>query len=460
MSKNPETWTPPLIAVVGIGTGPKSCVLEGLAWIDQAEVLVGGTRHLALFSNHAGEKIPLRGSMRALGETLKDLAHRKRVAVLASGDALFFGIGRSLTETFPPEHLHFVPGPTSVQSLCAAIGRPWENVRVFSLHGRKESLEWMWFLRQGHPVAFFTDKQHGPPWIADRLLHAGLDDLSLIVGEDLGLPTEKISFLSPLDALNMDFSALNVVLLLKSKAETDPDKKTYGMASCHTTGMAWKPYETEAWDEAPASNLWPEPWGKVQAPKLGLPDHAFEHRTGLITKKEVRVLALSLLQLASGHVFWDLGAGSGSVSVEAALLCPLKSVWAVEKVPERAKDIWTNLRRFHCGEIHVIEGEALDVLAQLPDPDRVFVGGSGGALAPLLHAVWDRLALSGRLVVAAVTWQSLHEVEMFCRSQKVNLEALQVQVNRAVPIGSTMRFESLNPVFLCAMEKAETRDNV
>ncbi|MEJ5348200.1 MAG: precorrin-6y C5,15-methyltransferase (decarboxylating) subunit CbiE [Desulfosoma sp.] len=460
MSKDPEKWTPPLIVVVGIGSGPKSCVLEGLAWIERADVLVGGTRHLALFSNHSGEKIPLQGSMKALGERLKDLAHRKRVAILASGDPLFFGIGRFLTESFPPEHFHFVPGPTSLQSLCAAIGLPWENVQVFSLHGRKESSEWMWFLRQGHPVAFLTDKEHGPTWIAERLLHAGFDDLCMIVGEDLGLPSQKISSLNPLDALNMDFSALNVVLLIKPKTEIDPKKETHEMVSGDLTGTAWEPNDPKAWNKTTVLNPTVKPRGKAQAPKLGIPDQAFEHRAGLITKKEVRVLALSLLQLASGHVFWDLGAGSGSVSVEAALLCPLKSVWAVEKVAERAKDIWTNLRRFRCGEIHVIEGEALDVLPRLPDPDRVFVGGSGGILTQLLHAVWDRLAPSGRLVVAAVTWQSLQEVEMFSRSQKVNLEALQVQVNRAVPIGSSLRFESLNPVFLCAMEKAESIDNV
>ncbi|ROQ93369.1 precorrin-6y C5,15-methyltransferase (decarboxylating) subunit CbiE [Desulfosoma caldarium] len=450
MSRNPEQWTPPLIAVVGIGTGPKTCALEGLQWIQRAEILVGGTRHLAFFADHPGEKMPLRGSMKSLVETVESLSRQRRVAVLASGDPLFFGIGRTLTSMLPADRLHFIPGPTSVQSLCAALARPWEDVRVFSLHGRESSLEWMWFLRQGYPVALLTDEEHGPPWIAQHLVRAGLDGFDLIVGEDLGLPSEKIRRMTPHDAVTADFSPLTVVLLGEPGLQDGPQKDSERCAPFKQEAPAEKTLEAVS---GPDCN---GPHKSAGAVALGVPDTAFVHRAGLITKREVRVLALSMLRLGPGQVLWDLGAGSGSMSVEAALLCPLHSVWAVEKVPERAEDIRKNVRRFHCGQVQVIEGEALHVVERLPAPHRVFVGGSGGTLPALLRAVWNRLAPLGRIVVAAVTWQSLQDVDTFSRSNGIALEALQVQVNRAVPVGSSVRFEALNPVFLCSMEKSGT----
>jgi precorrin-6Y C5,15-methyltransferase (decarboxylating) len=408
MSPDPEKWIPPLIAVVGIGTGVRTSSMEALRWIQRAEVLVGGIRHLDFFPDHPGERIPIRGPLEAVLDAVDAASARRRVAVLASGDPLFYGIGRSLSARFSRDRLHFIPGPTSVQALCAALGRSWDDVQVFSLHGRAPSLAWMWFLRQGHTLAFLTDKEHPPRWIAARLHQAGFEDDGFCVGEDLGLPSERISVWTPEEASGKDFSSLNVVLVT------------------------------------------PRSQGKVRP---GVDDASFLHREGLITKKEVRSVALCLLRLAPGHVFWDLGAGSGAVSVEAALLCPLKSVWAVEKVRERAADIRANARRFRCGEIQVVVDDALQAVSSMPAPDRVFVGGSGGTLSPLLHAIWARLPAFGRVVVSAVTVHTLAELEAFAALEKVRLEAVQVQVSRGVPIGSSLRFEALNPIFLCALEK-------
>uniref|UniRef100_A0A832A0Y8 Precorrin-6y C5,15-methyltransferase (Decarboxylating) subunit CbiE n=1 Tax=Desulfacinum infernum TaxID=35837 RepID=A0A832A0Y8_9BACT len=428
MSPDPEKWSPPLIAVVGIGTGVRTASMEALRWIQRAEVLVGGIRHLDFFPDHPGEKIPIRGPLEAVLDVVDAASAQRRVAVLASGDPLFFGIGRSLSARFSRDRLHFIPGPTSVQTLCAALGRSWDDVQVFSLHGRTPSLAWMWFLRRGHALAFLTDKEHPPRWIAARLHQAGFEDPSVYVGEDLGLPSERISVWTPEEASGKDFSPLNVVLVTPPQSalrENPADAKTF-------TPSAW-------------------PLGEARP---GVDDAAFLHREGLITKKEVRSVALSLLRLAPGHVLWDLGAGSGAVSVEAALLCPLRSVWAVEKVWERAADIRANARRFRCGEIQVVVDDALQAVSSLPAPDRVFVGGSGGTLSPLLHAVWARVAPSGRVVISAVTVHTLAELEAFAALEKVRLETVQVQVSRGVPIGSSLRFEALNPVFLCAMEKA------
>ncbi|MEJ5363971.1 MAG: precorrin-6y C5,15-methyltransferase (decarboxylating) subunit CbiE [Desulfosoma sp.] len=426
MRPDPEKWTPPLIAVVGIGTGGGILTVEALRWIERAEVLAGGIRHLDFFRDHPGERISVRGPLEAVLEAVDAASVRRRVAVLASGDPLFFGIGRALSARFPRERLYFIPGPTSVQALCAALGRSWDDVQVFSLHGRDPSFEWMWYLRQGRAVAFLTDKEHPPGWIAARLHQAGFEDHLVYVGEDLGLPAERITVWTPEEASGKDFSPLNVVLVT-------PPQNASPFGAAFDGGLPARPSK----DARPA------------------PDDAdFLHREGLITKKEVRSVAVSLLRLAPGHVFWDLGAGSGAVSVEAALLCPLRSAWAVEKVRERAEDIRANVRRFRCGEIHVVVDDALKAASSLPAPNRVFVGGSGGALGPLLQAIWARLAPFGRVVVSAVTVRTLAEVEAFAALENVRLEAVQVQVSRGIPIGSSLRFEALNPVFLCAMEKS------
>ncbi len=453
MAKDPEKWTPPLIAVVGIGTGPSTCSAEALRWIEKAEVLVGGARHLEFFPTHGGEKIVLRGSMDTLIDRVVTVAQERRVAVLASGDPLFFGIGRSLSARLPSERLHFVPGPTSIQCLCAALGRPWDDLRVVSLHGREPSMEWMWFLRRGCAVAFLTDQDHPPRWIATRLVESGFKRHVMVVGEDLGLPSEKIRRYTLEEAASQDFSPLNVVLVIPPPSAStrgahpgeDPFPDTEGRSPDAAQSLG-----TPLASGGVRGRFYPEPPFCLP----GIDDEAFVHRDGLITKKEVRSVALSTLRLAPGHILWDLGAGSGSVAVEASLLHPLKSVWAVERVPERAEDIRANVRRFHCGEIQVIVGDALEAASRLPAPDRVFIGGAGGALPDLLGAVWDRLKPSGRIVISAVTWHTVGEIEAFSKIRGIALEAVQVQVSRAVPIGSSMRFEALNPVVLCALEKS------
>ncbi len=420
LPKRCEDWTPPVLWVVGIGTGVHDCSLTALECIEKAEVLVGGRRHLDLFSGFSAQRIPISGPLEELLERLRILSKERRVAVLASGDPLFFGIGRRLAAFFGPDRLRFLPAPTAIQSLCHRIGHPWDDVQVVSLHGRGPTWEWMWELRRGKAVAFFTDARCSPDWVAESLLRAGFGDLSMWVGEDLGLPSEQVRCLLPKDASRLEFSPLNVVLVT-------PDSPRFSS----------KRREDE--------------------PLFGIPDGEFSHEKGLITKREVRSVILGMLHLRPGMVVWDLGAGSGAVAVEAARLIPLRSVWAVERRPERVRRIRENVRRFRCGEVQALEGEVGEVMEALPDPDRIFIGGAGGRLDSVLLKAWDRLKSGGRIVCSVVTFRSLEAVEAFGRDKNVAVETVQVHVSRAVPIGTSRRLESLNPVFLCAMEKKKEK---
>jgi precorrin-6Y C5,15-methyltransferase (decarboxylating) len=145
---------------------------------------------------------------------------------------------------------------------------------------------------------------------------------------------------------------------------------------------------------------------------------------------------------------WDIGAGSGSVSIEATRITRLRQVVAVEKDADRYSDLVENIRRFQCSGILPVHGNASQVLPNFPDPDRVFVGGTGGDLESILEEVVKRLRPKGRVVQTIVTLDNLDSVRYFWRGKPFETSIVQLQVNRSVPIGKTIRFDALNPVFI------------
>jgi len=411
-------WRPPLVLLVGLGMGKDDLSMKVLRWLQHAEVLAGGRRHLDFFPDFTGEKIPLESPLEEFIESLKDISERRRTAVLASGDPLYFGIGRRLVTALGRERVIAFPNITSIQALFSCLGEPWEDVKVLSLHGGVRSpqpTEWLRAVRSSSRVALFTDPHHHPGWIAERLLDVGMADRSLIIGEDLGLPTENIRRMSLEEARTSDFSPLSVVVI----AAEDPGNR---------------------------------PGAAVQSlPVFGLPESAFEHDAGMITKMEVRAVVLAHLQLEPGLIVWDLGAGSGSVGIEAARIAPLKQVIAVEKNLKRYEALKQNAKTLGALEIQAVYGSAREVMDQLPDPDRVFIGGSGGELRELLQRVAERLRPEGRVVQTVVALDTLETIRSFWRGKPVELSITQLQVNRSAAIGQALRFEALNPVFVVSV---------
>jgi precorrin-6B C5,15-methyltransferase / cobalt-precorrin-6B C5,C15-methyltransferase len=415
---DPIEWRSPTVVLIGLGTGKDDLSVKVLQWLDRAEVLAGGKRHLDSFPDFDGEKILAEAPLECFFEHLKNVSERKRTAVLASGDPFFFGIGRRLTRTLGKERVIAFPNITSVQTLFARLGEGWEEVRVLSLHGGQRSCrsaDWLRTVRSCARVALFTDPQHHPGWIARQLLDAGMGDRSLIIAEDLGLLGENVQQMTPEEAREKTFSPLNLVVI----TSLDPIHPTSGVAAADSA-----------------------------LPIFGLPDSAFEHEAGLITKMEVRAVVLAHLQLTPGLILWDLGAGSGSVSIEAARMAPLKQVVAVEKNHRRYEALQQNVKSLGCPEIHAVHGTTLSIIERLPDPDRVFIGGSGEELRELLQRVAARLRTGGRVVQTVVTLDTLETVRSFWRSKPFEITIIQLQVNRSAPISESLRFEALNPVFI------------
>lgn len=413
-----EAWCPPLVLVVGMGTGVADLSAAALRGIERAEVLFGGRRHLESFPEHAGRRIPLGKSLDESLAEIDAVSRHSRTVVLASGDPLFFGIGRRLIRFLGRDRVRVIPGVTAVQALCARVGFPWDDVRVFSLHGRGEGdSEWLSSVRCDASVALFTDQHRSPAWIARRLIEAGLDRCRMVIGENLGQETEAVREISPREAIEGRFAPLNLCMVLPAEA--------------HRLD-AGGPFDPDL-----------EP-----VPVLGIEESLFVHEAGLITKLEVRAVALAKLQLRAGLVLWDIGAGSGSVSIEASRLAALKQVVAIERNVDRYRQLLENVRKLGGSPIEALSGDAAEKLGNLPEPHRVFIGGSGGDLRGILEQVAAKLTPGGRVVQTAVTLETFEEGRSFWKGRGWKLDVVQLQVSRAVPIGRSRRLEALNPVFV------------
>jgi precorrin-6B C5,15-methyltransferase / cobalt-precorrin-6B C5,C15-methyltransferase len=420
---------PRRIAVIGLGPSPLSARAATL--IAEASLVVGARRHLAA-ANLAPEgpspprpappDPPGRGPARRVVELRGDLepalaalaGARGPSVVLASGDPGFFGIVRVLAERFGRHRLEVLPAVSSVGAAFAAAGLPWDDALVVSAHGRDPDPAVHACL--AHPkVAVLTQPGFGPAELAARLGGAGR---RLLVAERLGEPDQRVVEGDPKAIAAATWADPNVVLVLDERRALAGGK-----------AAAWPPRRTPA--------------------RWALPETAFEHRDGMITKSEVRALALARLGPGVGDLVWDVGAGSGSVGIECARLGA--AVIAVDRDPLACKLVSANARR-HGVAVQLVEGAAPGALAALPDPDAVFVGGSGGELTTILQVVAAR---SRRAVVAALTAAGPHarpeRVLLAARSLAaagMEVETVRVQASRFETPGGLRESLAVNPVFL------------
>ncbi|NMO16460.1 precorrin-6y C5,15-methyltransferase (decarboxylating) subunit CbiE [Pyxidicoccus fallax] len=407
-------------AVTVVGVGDDGCAglsARAANAVAQAQVLVGGERHLAFFPQFTGERIVLKGGLGATLERVAELANEHQVCVLASGDPLFFGIGGLVARKVGADAVEFVPHPSSVQLAFARIGVAWEDAQVLSFHGRPLT-GLCSRLRELAKAALLTDGVNTPPVIARHLLAHGQTGFTAWVCERLGNPGERVRPFS-LEALSggEDVDPLNVLVLLR----TDP---------------TWRP--------PPRVPFLLEDAYAKRVPKRGL-----------ITKREVRLLSLGLLGLREDSVVWDVGAGSGSVGIEAALLAPAGHVYGVEVDPEGVALCRENALALGADNFSIIEGRAPEALAGLPDPDAVFVGGSKGSMRDILDVAFSRLRPGGRLVANAVTLENVAEAYAGLKELGVEPEVLLVNVARGEPLARYQRYDAHNPIHLFAASKPE-----
>ncbi|MEM7343766.1 MAG: precorrin-6y C5,15-methyltransferase (decarboxylating) subunit CbiE [Chloroflexota bacterium] len=396
------------ILVVGLTAGGKDTLPTELQnRLLSRDLLIGGQRHLTYFPEFQGETVAIGADMPMIATRVqKALDQTQTVAVIASGDPLCYGIGATLRRWFAAELLEIIPAPTAFQLAFAALAEPWHEAALLSAHARPLN-EVVVAALQATKAAILTDNNNTPSTIAQALLTAGFpSETHCAICENLGGEKQRIVH-TTLDQVDReDYAPLNVFVV---------------------------------WNTAPSSTIPP-----------GLPDEAFSTTAKQITKREIRLLSLAELALQPGDVMWDIGAGSGSVSIEAARAQPAAQVYAIEKREELCQHLAENLREFPAPNLHWFQGKAPKALNDWPDPHAVFVGGSGGHLTEIIEYTQQRLQPQGRLVINLATLENLQVAQNLLPEARL----IQAQINRGVPILKMTRFEALNPIFIVVWTKA------
>jgi len=399
------------VHVVGLGVDHEDLTPAISKRIENAQVLVGGDRLLALFRDHPGVKISIKSPLKDVIEKInKETRLHGEVVVLADGDPGFFGIGKRLIDAFGKDSVIIYPNVTTLQAAASKVKIPWHDIQIVSLHGRKDMQPLLRALVKNDRVAVFTDHDFHPARIARALLGRGVDIFNMLVFEDLGAESEKINCFELTDVAKQRFSPLNFVILERTKPP-----------------------------EIPLS--------------LGLDDDLYLHSKGLITKKEIRAVGLSALALEPNHTVWDLGAGCGSMAIEASLLAHRGAVLAVEKNAGRVHLIRDNIRRMGAYGVQTIFGEMPKCLKDLPDPDRIFIGGGIGKNNRVLETATERLRPGGKLVLHLVLMGSLARARDYLKGLDWPFTLTQIEVSRSGSIAGDQRLVALNPVFIVSAEK-------
>ncbi len=391
----------PWLHVVGIGAeGLAGLAPAARAVVENAEVLIGGKRHLAMVPEGPAERLAW-GS--PLEDTVKEIAARRgrRVAVLATGDPMFYGIGATLARHFDGAEMAVLPHPGAFSLACARLNWPFADVETLSLHGRApETLRL--FMAPDARLLILAQNGNTPARVAALLTEAGYGPSAITVLENMASNEEQ---------------------RIEGTARTWNAPRG---ADLNTIAV-----ECRA-----------EPGAKLKSRVPGLPDDAFEH-DGQITKREVRAITLAALAPLAGETLWDIGAGAGSVAIEWLRAASRTRAHAIERDPGRCTMMARNAMALGVPHMDIITATAPDGLAGLGRPNAVFIGGGLGE-GGLIEAAWEALEPGGRLVANAVTVEG--EAVLAQALSGHGGELRRIAISRAEPLGNKQGWRSLRPV--------------
>ncbi len=398
--------------------------------LSTADIVIGAGRTLELVRPYLSASVILKDMDGLLGQVPGWISAAREtgqtVVALATGDPLCHGIASWLTGKLGRDSFEILPAVSTLQLAFARFKTPWQDIKISTCHSA-DAGEWfvgatpahglyklMRAIAQHPRVALFTGPDNNPARLARALITAGYgDEVKLSIACRLLLPDEEIfTELAAVDVANRQFPEPNVVLV-----ERAPD---------------------------------------AARPSFGLDDLDYIQRSpekGLITKQEARALSLAKLRLKPDAMVWDIGAGSGSVGLECARLAPQGHVWAIEKNEGDAANARANAERFRIGNYTLCEGKAPALLDTWPDPDAVFIGGSGGELGELISLILGRLKPGGRLVMNFVTLENLAVATAALKTAGATWDVVQLQASRSQPILDMHRLAAQNPVWIVTASK-------
>jgi precorrin-6Y C5,15-methyltransferase (decarboxylating) len=412
--------TEPKAYVIGVGgDGLAGLTARARDLLTSADLVLGSESTLGLVPELRGQRLPIGRDLQEVLRTLEANLGKKRLVVVASGDPLFYGVARYLCDRLGKERFEVLPHVSSMQLAFARVKESWEDAYLTNLatHPLEEVLD---RIRTAETVGLFTSEKEDPPEVARQLLARGLDYFRAYVCENLGGPDERVTQGELTEIQEMEFAPLNVMILKRKPGRPDQQR-------------------------AP---------GRFR--RFGNPEDVFAQsrpKSSLITQAEVRALALAQMDVQPGSVIWDIGAGSGSLALEAAQLAAPGMVYAIEQDAADFHLILANADTFGVRNLKAIHGTAPAVFAGLPPPDAIFVGGTGKEVARLLEAAFEALRPGGRLVVNVATLEAVSAVYAALKALAGPVEAMLVNIARGTEQLETLRFDAVNPTFLLWLKK-------
>lgn len=393
------------VKLVSMGCGKETLTLQAKKALEESDCLIGSDRLLG--EAPASPRIPRLRAVR--GEEILSLLRAsgaKAPCVLFSGDAGFYSGAAGLVPLLEEEKIPFevLPGVSSIQAFAARLHQTWQGWNLYSAHGR--DCDPVAAVCQGKPAFFLTGGTMGSAELCGFLARAGLGELRVDVGENLFCEGEKLYTGTAAECAQMSFAPLSVLLV--QPARRHPKRVS------------------------------------------GIPDEEFLRDKVPMTKQEARAAILAKLAVSPGDVCWDVGAGTGSVSVELALQC--QGVWAVEREERALALIGENRKKFGVWNLHIKAGEAPEALKDLPAPDKVFIGGSGGKLSKILAAV-KAANPRARVCISAIALETIHTALTALEKLGYETEIVQIAVSRARKAGELHLLMAQNPVFLITGER-------
>ena len=401
------------ITIIGMGMSISDLTDRQLSQIRKADILIGADRHLNYFTDVTARKKKIDRDIKGIADYINQRMHDHSIVVLASGDPLFYGIGAYLSRTFGPDRVSVYPNITAVAAAFARIKETWHDAVVVSLHGRQNEVQFLESVKTFDKIAVLTDPHFNPAYLARKCIDAGLTDVKMCVLERLGAEDERVTWHALSQAARLTFAEPNLVIFRRDENSI-----------------------------VSAASL-----------RMGLPEELYDHERGLITKAEIRAVTIAKLNLEAGHVFWDLGAGSGSIGIEASLFVKHGRIIAVEKNQKRVQQIERNLKRFNVRNLKVIQGVLPDAMNALPRPDRVFIGGGGKDLAAIIRKAAGMLRSPGIIVVNTVLLPNLTAAITSMEEMGLQTDTVQVQINRGRSMPWGQRLEAENPVWIISAKE-------
>lgn len=395
------------IFLVGIGTGCAAGMTgEARKILAECDLFVGAERMLEVLPPGEHRRF-VSYRPQEIGEYLRKNTEWSRACILLSGDVGFYSGAKGLMEELKDFELRLIPGISSVAAMCARLGMSWEDMELCSVHGKGAETPIVARIRDHRYTFWLLGGEKDLHGICQRLMEYGMDHVTLYVGERLGYDTERIVQGRADQIAEQTFDAL-LALVIENPQPTS-------RMGCEIAD-----------DE----------WIRGRVP---------------MTKSEVRSVILSKLGLDDNSILYDMGAGTGSVGIQAALWQPKAQIYAIERQAEGCDLIWKNQKKFLADNVSVIHGEAPEALSGLPAPTHVFIGGSGGRLREMLSSIHEKNP-DCRIVISAVSLDTLSEVMRLVRGEEGrHINVVQLSVSREKEMGDSHLMIAQNPVYIITM---------